>query len=246
VNPPDLDPAAARRRLVADIGGLAASAFAFGVVYGLAALAAGFSPPDAIATSLIVFSGAAQFAAVGLVVAGAGWPLIVITTLFLNLRHLLYAAALRPSVATRSAIERAGMAHVLTDEAFALATVHFRRVGRPDAAGYWLAAIGAAFVPWNAGTIVGVLGGSFVPDPATLGLDVVFPAAMAGIAVALVIGRRELVAVVAGIAIAIGVGLVADPRVGIVAGGLLGAVVGMVAPGSPAALEQPPRGDPLP
>jgi 4-azaleucine resistance transporter AzlC len=248
-----LDPGTGRRRLLADLGGLAASAVAFGVVYGLAARAAGYSAVDTIVTSLIVFSGAAQFAAVGLVGAGVGWPLIIVTTLFLNARHLLYAAALRPAVADRSALERAGMAHVLTDEAFALATVHFRRIGRPDATGYWLAAIGSAFIPWNAGTIIGAVGGAAIPDPATFGLDVVFPAAMAGIAVALVGGRRELVAVAAGIAIAIGAALVIDPRLGIVVGGVFGPLIAMMAPipdavePSPDATDRPPRRpEPLP
>ena len=47
---------------------------------------------------------------------------------FLNARHLLYAAALAPYVADRPRWLRAGMAQVLTDEAFALAIAHFRRV----------------------------------------------------------------------------------------------------------------------
>jgi 4-azaleucine resistance transporter AzlC len=244
-----LEPVAGRRRLLADIGGLAASALAFGVVYGLAARAAGYTAVDTIATSLIVFSGAGQFAAVGLVGAGVGWPVIVVTTFLLNARHLLYAAALRPSVADRGPIERAGMAHVLTDEAFALATVHFKRIGSPDAVGYWMAAIGAAFIPWNAGTALGALGGAVVPDPAILGLDVVFPAAMAGIAVALTTGRRELVAVTSGIAVAIGAGLVIDPRLGIVVGGLFGPLVAMLLPlsgGPDAAGDEPPATEPLP
>ena len=69
--------------------------------------------------------------------------------------------------------ERAVMAHVLTDEAFALTIVHFRRLGRADPTGYWIAAIGSTFIPWNLATILGVLvGGAVHPDPQALGLDV--------------------------------------------------------------------------
>jgi len=241
----------ARRRLLADMSGIAASAFAFGLVFGLSARATGYSPLEAVASSVLVFAGAAQFAAVGLVAAGVGWPLIVLTTFLLNSRHLLYAAALRPWVASRSTAERAAMAHVLTDEAFALASVHFKRLGRPDSRGYWLAAIGAVFIPWNVATIMGVVGGSSIADPTDLGLDVVFPAAMAGIAVALIVGRRELVAAAAGVACAVIVGLAVDPRVGIVAGGLTGPLVGMAVPATPKeaardASGEPPIGDPLP
>jgi predicted branched-subunit amino acid permease len=139
------------------------------------------------------------------------------------------------------------MAHVLTDEAFAVATVHFQRLGRPDHVGYWIAAVATDYIPWNAGTIIGVLGGSVIPDPATFGLDVVFPASMAGIAVALITNRRELLAVVAGLTIAIVVGLAADPRVGVVAGALLGAGVALVAPvGEPEPADLPATRDPLP
>ena len=47
------------------------------------------------------------------------------------------------------------MAHLLTDEAFALSIAHFRRLGRADARGYWIAAIGATFIPWNLATLAG-------------------------------------------------------------------------------------------
>jgi 4-azaleucine resistance transporter AzlC len=220
----------ARRTLV--IGGLGfiASAGGFGIVYGLAAREAGVSPIEALAMSLIVLSGAAQFAAVGLIAQGAAWPTIVLLTALLNARHLLYSAALAPWVAGRPRRERAAMAHVLTDETFGLSIAHFRRLGRFDAWGYWVA---AAFVclPWPIATVVGVLGGQVIPDPTRLGLDVVFPAAMGGLAVGLVTGRRELVAAVAGASVAAGIGLAAGAAwIGVVAGGILGPFVGLAVP----------------
>jgi 4-azaleucine resistance transporter AzlC len=216
------------------IGGLGfiASAGGFGIVYGLAARQAGVSPIEALAMSLIVLSGAAQFAAVGLIAQGAAWPTIVLLTALLNARHLLYSAALAPWVAGRPRRERAAMAHVLTDETFGLSIGHFRRLGRFDAWGYWVA---AAFVcvPWPIATIVGVLGGQVIPDPTRLGLDVVFPAAMGGLAVGLVTGRRELVAAVAGASVAVGIGLAAGAAwIGVVAGGVLGPFVGLAVPES--------------
>jgi 4-azaleucine resistance transporter AzlC len=170
--------------------GIIASAAGFGVVFGLTARANGFSPLEAVVFSLVVFAGASQFAAAGMVGAGYGWPAIVVLTGLVNARHILYAAALGPWLRDRPRRERALMAHVLTDEAFALSLVHFRRLGVADRRGYWLAAIGGVFIPWNVATLVGVLGGQVVPDPHVLGLDIVFPAAMAGLAVGLATGRR--------------------------------------------------------
>jgi hypothetical protein len=120
-----------RRRLAFESLGISLSAGAFGLVYGLAARNAGFSLIEAMAMSVFVIAGAAQFAAVGLVAQAVPWPAIVLLTALLNARHLLYSAALAPWVAGRRNLERAAMAHVLTDETFALSLAHFQRVDEP-------------------------------------------------------------------------------------------------------------------
>lgn len=225
--------ASSRRRVVVDGLGIIATAAGFGLVYGLAARAAGFSPLEASAMSVIVFAGAAQFAAVGYVLGGFSWLGVVVLTAFLNARHLLYGAALAPYIADRPRPLRALMAHLLTDESFALSIAHFRRIGRADPWGYWWAAIVTTFIPWNVATFLGVAIGGEIPDPGRYGLDVVFPAAMAGLAVGLITGRRELVAALVGSVIGVGVGLAWDPAAGILVGGLLGPAVGLVTPSGP-------------
>jgi 4-azaleucine resistance transporter AzlC len=222
---------AARHRLLLDTAGIVASIIAFGFVFGLAAKEAGFSPLEASAMSLLCFAGAAQFAAVGYVAAGLPWLPILVLTAALNARHLLYSASLAPGlrrVASRP--HRAFMAHFLTDEAFALTAAHFHRLGVPDALGYWIAAAIGVYIPWNLATIAGVLLGGAIPDPTRLGLDVVFPAAMAGLAVGLITGRRELVAAGAGGVLGVLASLAVGPGIGVVAGGLLGPLVGMATP----------------
>ena len=218
---------ASRRQLVFDSVGMTLSAAAFGLVYGVAARTAGFTVGEAMAMSVFVLAGASQFAAVGLVAQGVALPAIVLLTALLNARHVLYAAALLPYLGTRGVLERASAAHALTDETFGLAIAHFRRLNRADMTGYW---IGAAFVclPWIVATGIGVVFAGSIPDPAQLGLDIVFPAAMAGLLVGLVTGRAELAAAVAGGAITVIAGLLAQPSIGIVAGGLLGPVVGLL------------------
>src|SRR5512146_2566620 len=152
----DVDVAASRRRVVLDSVGIAVSAGGFGFVYGLAARAAGFSPLEASAMSILVFAGASQFAAVGGVRAGFSWLGVIVLTAFINARHFLYGAALAPYLADRPRPLRAVMAGVLTDEAFAITIAHFRRIGRADVPGYWIAAIGSTWIPWNIATLLGV------------------------------------------------------------------------------------------
>jgi 4-azaleucine resistance transporter AzlC len=225
-----LDLRAARRRLLLDSAGIAVSAIGFGFVFGLAARNAGYSPIEASAMSVFAFAGAAQFAAVGYIAQGLPWLPILVLTFFLNARHLLYSASLAPRLRGVPVLQRAAMAHVLTDEAFALAATHFHRLGRVDVGGYWIGAVLAVFIPWNLATLAGVLLGGAIPDPNRFGLDVVFPAAMAGLAVGLVTGRREVVAAGSGAVIGVVVSLLLGPAVGIVAGGLFGPAIGMAVP----------------
>jgi len=225
--------AQSRRELAIGALGIATSATGFGFVYGLAARDAGFSPIEAMAMSTIVFGGAAQFAAVGYVASGLAWPGVILLTALLNARHLLYSAALAPWLRDTSRPRRALMAHLLTDEAFALSIAHFERRGAVDERGYWIAAVGSTFIPWNLATLAGATLGGQIPDPTRFGLDVVFPAAMVGLAVGLVTGRRELVAALSGAILGVVSSLVAGPGVGVIVGGMGGPLLGLLVPRAP-------------
>lgn len=226
---PDLR--AARRQLVLDGIGIIVTAVGFGFVLGLAAREdGGFSPVEMIAMSTLVFAGAAQFAAVGYIAAGLAWPGVVLLTALLNARHVLYSASIAPWFAGRSFALRAIAAHVLTDEAYALAMAHFRRAGRADLWGYWFGAIAVTFIPWNLATLAGVVVGGSIPEPEQFGIDVIFPAAMLGLAVGLITGRREIVAAVVGAGVGVLVSLAAGTAVGIIAGGVIGPAVGLLIP----------------
>jgi 4-azaleucine resistance transporter AzlC len=240
------DPAAlaeSRRQLLLDALGIGVSAIGFGFVYGLAAREAGFSPIEVIAMSTIVFAGAAQFAAVGYVSTGLAWPAIVLLTALLNARHLLYSAALAPWLRHVPVWRRAVMAHLLTDEAFALTIAHFQRVGRTDERGFWIAAIASTFIPWNLASFAGSVLGGQIPDPNRFGIDIIFPAAMIGLAVGLVTGRRELVAAMVGAGVGVVAALLTSPPIGIVSGGLVGPAVGLLVPAR-VARETAPLGTP--
>jgi predicted branched-subunit amino acid permease len=122
------------------------------------------------------------------------------------------------------------MAHFLTDETFALALAHFRRIGRFDRRGYWIAAM-AIFVPWTIGSALGYMVAGAV-DVYKLGLDVAFPAAMAGLSLGMVSGRRDVAAALGAVAVAVPVGLLAGPSVGLVGGAVLGPFFGLAVPPS--------------
>jgi predicted branched-subunit amino acid permease len=193
--------------------------------------------------SLFVFAGAAQFATVGYVASGVAWPAIFLLTALLNARHLLYSAAIRPWLRDVPLPRRALIAHVLTDEAFALSVAHFRRIGRPDERGYWFAAVVVVFIPWNVASLAGVVLGGQILDPSRFGIDIIFPAAMVGLAAGMLTGRREVVAAIVGAGVGVAAALLTSPAVGIVAGGVIGPAVGLLVPAA-VAHEKAPLGTP--
>jgi predicted branched-subunit amino acid permease len=224
------DPVAeSRRRLIRDALAIAAYALPVGLVYGLLALQAHFSLSEVVFSCVVVLAGGAQFAAAGLVKDRAPWAAIAGVTLLVNARHLLYSAAIAPYTAQRPWRERAVMAHFLTDETFALALAHFRRIGRFDARGYWLGAA-AILVPWTVGSAAGYVAAGAV-DTARLGLDVAFPAAMAGLSLGMVSGRRDVAAAAGAVVVAVPIGLAAGTSIGLVAGAVLGPLIGLAMPG---------------
>ncbi|MGL6278253.1 MAG: AzlC family ABC transporter permease, partial [Gaiella sp.] len=70
----------------------------FGVAYAVLARDIGLSIVETQALSVLVFAGSAQFSAVGLIAAGSGGASIVLATLLLNVRHLLYGLSLGRAV----------------------------------------------------------------------------------------------------------------------------------------------------
>lgn len=145
----------------------------FGITYALAARTAGLSTLEVAAMSLLVFAGAAQFAAVGLLATGGGGLSIVLTTLGINLRHLLLSASLAPSLGPLGGWRRAGLAFGVTDESYAIAV---RRITEGLASpAFLLGANAGPFVCWQLSTLAGLLLGGAIPDPAALGLHLVFP-----------------------------------------------------------------------
>lgn len=155
----------------------------FGIAYAVSALAAGLNQAQALAMSLLVFAGASQFAATGLFAGGVGLSAIVLATLVINARHLLLAASLAPYLRYTPLPLRALIAAQLTDESYALAMQRYTS-GAGSLAYQFGANIGVYLV-WQLSTITGLLLGAFIPDPASLGLELIFPLAFMGMLVPL-------------------------------------------------------------
>jgi 4-azaleucine resistance transporter AzlC len=169
----------------------------FGLAYAVTALAAGLTPAQTLAMSLLVFSGAAQFTAAGLFATAAAPLTIVVTTLVVNARHLLLAASLAPYVRHAPAWKRALLAFHLTDESYAIGMRAF--LDGTGSTAYQFGANLSMYVIWPASTVAGLLLGTLIPDPAAYGLNLVFPLTFIGLLVPLLRDRVSVgVALLAG------------------------------------------------
>ncbi len=216
-------PADLRRAVYRDAASIGVAVGAYGVSFGAVAVAAGLSVPQACALSLLAFTGASQFALVGVLGAGGGALAGTATALLLGSRNTLYALRLATLLGVRGGRRLLG-AHLVIDETTAMA------LARADPAESRLAfwATGAAvYTCWNAATLIGALGARYVGDPRTLGLDAAFPAAF----LALLAPRLRSARPVAVAAVATGVAVVAVPFVPAGVPVLLAALVAVIAGG---------------
>lgn len=146
----------------------------FGIVFGVACAEAGLGVGEAIGFSALVFTGSAQFAAVGVLDDGGGAATAITAGLLLNIRCLAFGLLLAPSL-TGSAAVRALLAQLVIDESTAVATA--QEGPRWQRYGFLAGGLGV-YVVWNLTTIAGVLLASGDDDFITdLGLDAAAPAA---------------------------------------------------------------------
>lgn len=167
-------PPAARSETVRDAAGLGLAVGVYGVAFGAAAVAAGLHPWQAVVLSALMFTGASQFALVGVLGAGGSALTALGSALLLGTRNTVYAVRLAPLLAPRGLFRRAGTAQWVIDETTALA------VTAPDRAlGRLAFFVGGAtlYTTWNASTAVGALGAAALGGTARAALDAVVPAA---------------------------------------------------------------------
>lgn len=147
----------------------------YGLSFGAASTAAGLSVAQTCALSLLVFTGASQFALVGVLGAGGSLVAGVASALLLGSRNALYAVRLADLVPLRG-LRRLAAAQVTIDESTAVATTAPESLA---ATGFWASAL-SVYILWNLATLLGALGAATV-DTHALGLDAAVGAAFLGL-----------------------------------------------------------------
>ncbi len=140
----------------------------WGILAGSLAVEAGLIDFQAQAVSAIIFAGSVQLVGMGLIKAGASLTTLLLTTLFLTSRHLLYSATMRSRISHMPIHRRLLLGFLLTDELFAVCSHQTRKEFN-----FWFA-FGAGFsfyLIWQMATLGGILLGKSIPNLDQYGLD---------------------------------------------------------------------------
>jgi predicted branched-subunit amino acid permease len=163
-----------RRQVLRQAASVAVATGAYGISFGALSVAAGLSVWQTCALSLLLFSGASQFALVGILAGGpAGGAAAVATSTLLGVRNLLYGLQVSRMLGVRGP-RRLLAAQLTIDESTAVG------IAQPEAAaarvGFWATGLGI-YALWNLMTFAGAIVGDAIGDPKAYGLDAAAAAA---------------------------------------------------------------------
>jgi len=147
----------------------------FGMIYGVLAMTASLPVGISQAMSSVVFAGSSQFLTVQLLGSGVPLLIILLTGIIVNLRHALYSASIAPYLQKLSPAWKAGLAYLLTDEAYAVAINHYKDETRDikDKHWYFLGAGITLWTCWQISSALGIFVGQVIPSD--LPLDFTLP-----------------------------------------------------------------------
>ena len=198
----------------------------FGVITGVAMVASGIPPLVAMLMSILVFAGASMVASAQLLASHAPALLVVLTTLIINLRFMMYSASLRMHFAGAPLGRRLAVAYLTADNVYGLMLGRFaENPGDPGKYEYFLGAGLVVWAAWQAAVAAGVLIGAGVP--AAWRLEFAAPLAFIAISIPFLRSRASIAAALAaGLAVVLSQGI--PLKLNIVVAAAAGIAVGLL------------------
>ena len=148
---------------------------AYGTAFGAAAVASGFSVLQACLLSLLTFTGASQFAVIGVLGAGGTAIAGIATASLMGFRNAIYSMIAKP-ILNVTGFKKIIATQITIDESIAVSTAEEVRGESAMRQGFWLTG-GGVYLFWNLFTLAGALGAQAIGDPSAWGLDAAVPAA---------------------------------------------------------------------
>lgn len=147
----------------------------FGLVFGVVATEAGLNVLQTLSFSIVVIAGAAQLTAIQLMTENAPLLIVLITALAVNMRMAMYSASLAPHLGAAPLWQRALIAYLMVDQAYATSILRFEQqpgLSTQAKVAYYFGVVALVCPAWYFGSLMGALVGNQIPDSIPLGAAV--------------------------------------------------------------------------
>lgn len=212
------------RSVIVDSLGVGLATGTYGVSFGAISTASGLDVLQTCVLSLLVFTGASQFAFLGIIASGGNPVTGALTATLLGSRNLFYGLSLAQRLDLKGP-QRLASAHLVIDESTAMAVT--RETRRQSRLGFYWTGI-SIFVLWNLMTFLGALAGEKIGNPETYGLDAAVGAAFLGLLWPRLTSWHARIVALFGAAVALGLVPLTAAGLPIVLGGGAAVVLGML------------------
>ena len=199
----------------------------FGLVFGVAAAASSVGGAVGWSSSWIIFGGAAQIATIQLLDEGTTAVVVIATAFIIQVRHLMYSAAMAPHFREFPAAWRWGLPYLLTDQAFAVSIVRYETVTDPVYKRWFFFGTGITlWIVWQTTTGIGVLLGAQIPE--AWSLEFTIPLVFLALLIPTLKNRPAIAAATVGGTVAL-LGYSMPYNLGLIVGAVSGVVAGVLA-----------------
>lgn len=198
----------------------------FGLLFGVVASEAGLDLLATMSFSVLVIAGAAQFAALQLMLDQAPTLIVILTALAVNLRTAMYSAAITPHIGPAPLRTRAFVAYLLVDQTYAAATAEYERrpaMGLPEKIAFFFGSAAPVVPVWYGATLAGALVGEGIPPE--YALDFAVPITFLALTAPMVKSLAHLTAALVSVAAALALAFV-PYNGGLLAAGVLAMMAG--------------------
>lgn len=195
-----------------------------GFACGIVCAEAGMSVIQIFMMSLLVYAGAGQYIAGGMIAAGASPLSIIITTFIVNSRHILYTSVLYPYISKWSFFKQSLFAAQITDEVFAVHSSYMNNNNNNTVTAFTLNIFSHS--SWIISNTIGGISASLIPDSSKFGLDFTLYALFVALILPRLVNAAQGVALITGGIIATIFALFNMVYIGIIAGAAAGAFAG--------------------
>lgn len=173
-----------------------------GLAFGVLAVEAGLSVPEATFMSAMVFTGAGQYIAIGLIAAGGSMLTIIVANMLVNLRYFLFSASLVPHLKAIPTSLASTLMLGLTDETYAVAAVHVK--DKPATAPYLAGLNISSYLSWVGSSFLGASLGHVITNTEQLGLNFALPAMYTILLILVISEHRHLLVALVSVIVCLG------------------------------------------